>query len=70
MADINTPVKAQKSASPKYKIKGSAKSFMMPGFPGAEYTEAHLNGEHGEMIVRAMKKKNPEMFAKLVEEVK
>lgn len=70
MADMNTPAKAQGSASPKYKIRGSAKSFGIPGFPDAEYTEDHLNGEHGEMIVRALKKKNAAAFAKLVEEVK
>lgn len=70
MADINTPVKAQGSALPKYKIKGSAKAIGFPGLPGVEYTEDHLNGEHGEMIVGVMKKKNAAVFAKLVEEVK
>ena len=54
----------------KYKIKGSAKAIGFPGLPGVEYTEDHLNGEHGEMIVGVMKKKNAAVFAKLVEEVK
>lgn len=69
MADNAQP---KPPASPKYRIKSGAKSVMYPGL--AEYTQDHLDGEHGAMIVKAMKKIDAKLgknnFEQLIEEVK
>ena len=71
MSNEATPAKSAAPAkAPKYKIKASTGILTLPAFPGVEYTDLHLNGEHGEMIVRAMKKKHADLFEKLVEETK
>lgn len=68
MSQEQTPTKAgAASAAPKYKIKSGALSFGFPGLPGVEYTEEHLNGKDGEMIVGVMKKLNSRIFEKLIE---
>ncbi len=60
-------------AKPKYKIR-NGETMAFPGLPGVLYTNEHLNGPNGEMIVRAMKKLDTKAkasnFEKLVEEVK
>lgn len=58
----------------KYRIKSGAKSITYPGL--AEYTQDQLDGEYGDMIVKAMKKTDSKRkewngnFEKLIEESK
>lgn len=58
----------------KYRIKSGATSITYPGL--AEYTQDALDGGHGDMIVKAMKKTDSKKkewngnFEKLIEEVK
>jgi len=68
--ELSSTKSAASPSKVKYKIKASSGILEMPGFPNAQYTDLHLNGDHGDMIVRAMKKKNADLFAKLVEELK